>query len=517
MSNDPGLTPKELQSRAARGVTWSTVTTVVSLPLAIVVSVVLARSLGPHEFARFAYLSFLVPLLLNISDLGMAHAALRAASRSFAEGDLADTRNILGKALGWNLLRLPLACVLVLVVARPGLTVAVLLVGGLALTFAGSALLFALQAENRGATDARLAFVQNLVSSAGGMAAATVGASGTTVWAITFVSVAVAVPGWLLVANPSLRRAALTPRLPSKLPAGFWRYATSALMLALVATLVFSRSEIVILELLEEQQALAIFALAFGLAQRLTTPVDTLLGPLIPALSALASAHPDRLRQGFGRALRLSSTGVAFLGASAVVGTMLAAPVLFGPEYEGTGTVFAALAGVSLLRAAAQPYIAVAYAVGLLGGLVRVNAIALAIDIVLAIVLIPPMGVWGAVIANVVAGSLALALSVRVTTQSAGSIQEAEVPVARLLAVIGLSLVAAYACGALGGMAGPAVGALAAYAAGTGSFVVLAKLFGGLLADADANVLLDVLPGPLARLSRPFIFIATSPPADARA
>lgn len=517
MSTDPGLTPKELQRRAARGVTWSTATTVVSLPLAIVVSVVLARSLGAHEFARFAYLSFLVPLLLNISDLGMSHAALREASRSFAEGKLADTRNILGKALGWNLLRLPLACMLVLAVARPGLPVALLLVGGLALTFVGSALLFALQAENRGAANAQLGFFQNLVSSAGGMTAAMVGASGTTVWAITFVSVAIVVPGWLLVANPALRRAALTPKLPSKLPAGFWRYAIAALMLALLSTLVFSRSEIVILEALEEQQALAIFALAFGLAQRLTTPVDTLLGPLIPALSGLASAHPDRLRRGFGRALRLSAAAVAFLAGAAVVGTTLAAPILFGPEYQGTGTVFAALAAVSLLRAAAQPYIAVAHAVGLLAGLVRVNGIALVVDVALAILLIPPLGVWGAVIANVVAGCLALALSIGVTMQAAGSIREAEVPVGRLLGVIGLSVAVAYACGVLGGTVDPVVGALTAYAAGTCCFLVLAKLSGGMLTEADAAVLLDVLPGPIARLSRPFISVPTSPPADSRA
>ncbi len=194
-SADLGLGIRELQRRAASGVTWSMMTTVMALPLAVVVSVVVARSLGPHEFARFAYLSFLVPLLIAITDCGVSPASTRDTSRTFAAGELDATREVLGKVLGWNLLRLPIVCALVLVIARPGFVVACLLVGGLTVIFAGSSLLLALQAENRGATSAKLVFVQGIVSSFAAMGAAAGGSSGTTVFVVTFVSTATVVPG----------------------------------------------------------------------------------------------------------------------------------------------------------------------------------------------------------------------------------------------------------------------------------------------------------------------------------
>jgi O-antigen/teichoic acid export membrane protein len=490
---------------------WSTASTTVSLPLAIAVSVVVARSLGPHGFARFALLSFLVPLLLMVTDLGVSQATTRSASRAVAAGDLDAAGDLLGKTLGWNLLRLPLVYAMAIAIVRPSFVVGCVLVGGLTLLAAASGLLFALHAENRGAANAKLTFLQGLASGIATITAAAAGAAPATVWVVSFVSGVVAVPGWLFVANPSLRRAALTPRLPRQLPVGFWRYGVTALTLAVVTTLVFSRSEIVVLQVLGEQHALAVFALAFGLAQRLTTPIDTLLGPLVPALSALAGAHPERTRAGFGRALRLSATAAAFMAAAAAVGTMLAAPVLFGPQYKGTGAAFAALAAVSLLQSAGQPFLALGQAMGRPGGLLAAYVVALVVDIALSLSLIPPFGLWGAVVANAAGGLTALALSVR-ANQATSRLSEAGVPGRRLLVLTTVSCAAAYLLGRVFGEINPALGAAAAFAVGTGCFVGLARLSGGLLAERDAAALLDMLPRRLVGWSRSVLVIAPEAP-----
>jgi O-antigen/teichoic acid export membrane protein len=507
-----GLSPRELQQRAMRGVAWSSISGMVSLPLAIVASAVVARSLGPQEFARFAYLHFLVPLLLVVSDLGFGDAMKRTSSQAFAVGDLARTRELLGKTMGWNLVRLPVICALSLAVARPGLEIALVLVGGLVLLSASAGLTFSLHAENRGATDAKLSFLRGLATGVSSIIGALAGASGTALWAITFVSAVVAVPGWIIVANPALRRAALTPRLPRALPERFWTYGLTVLVSTVLSILVFSRSEVMILEALGQQQALAIFALAFGLAQRLTTPVDTILGPLVPALSALSSASPERMDAGFGRALRLSATAVACLASAAGVGTVLAAPVLFGPEYAGIGLVFAALAAISLVQSAVQPYLALAYALGRPGFLIRVNAIALAGDVAVALALIPTIGLWGAVIANAVGGILAIGLTVRWLPGTNG-VRAARVPLAGLLRLAVLSCLAAYVLGLLAGGLHPAAGALVAFVVGSSSFFVLARLFGGPLPAGDAAVLLDVLPARLARFTRSTIIARPEPAA----
>lgn len=512
MNDRGGLSPRELQHRAIRGVAWSTISSMVSLPLAIVSTVVVARSLGPQEFARFAYLHFLIPLLLLVSDVGFGDAMKRSASQAFAVGDLARTRDLLSKTLGWNLIRIPVMSVVVLVAARPGLVVALVVVAGLAILSVGAGLAASLQAENRGAVDAKVSFVRGFVTSVSSIVAAVAGASGTELWAISFVSAVVAVPGWLLVANPTLRGAALTPRLPRALPERFWGFGVTVLVGSVLSVLVFSRSEVMILEALGEYHALALFALGFGLAQRLTSPVDTMLAPLVPALSALSSASPERIDAGIGRALRLSSAAVAFLASAAGVGTVFAAPLLFGEEYEGIGLIFAALAVISLIQSAVQPYVALAYALGRPGFIIRANVVALVVDVALALALIPPLGVWGAVIANAVGGVLAVGLTIRWLPRTSG-LAATRVRVGRLVWMIALSCVAAYLLGVAAGELHPALGAVAAFSVGGSAFFLLARVSGGLLPAGDANALLDILPARLARLSRPAVVMAPRPAA----
>ena len=496
-----GLAARELQARALHGVTWSAMSSILALPLAIGVSVVLARTLGPEGYARFAYLSFLIPLALQLSDLGFAHATTRSVSQAFANGDLERTRELLGKALGWNLLRLPLLCVLILAITRPSAVGAGLVVAFLAVSTAGAGLVFSLQAENRGATFAKLALVGTLAIAAGSVGAALLGAGPTTIWAASFASAGLVAPGWLLTVNPQLRRAALTPRLPRGLSREFWRFGILSLISGVGYVLVFSRSEIVILEALGEHQALAVFALAYGLSQRLTTPIDTLLGPLTTALSALGAAHPQQFRAGFERSLRLSATAAALLAGAALVGTALLAPVMYGEAYTSIGLAFVALAAVSLVHSLAQPYTALAYASGRPAILLRSLAVALPVDVGLALALIPPLGLWGAVVANAAGGLTALAVISR-NVAGPTSLRLAGVPATRLMVLTAASCGGAYAAGLAGDLLHSGVAVVAAFVVGTVAFLALAPAMGGLLPKADVEVLLRALPPRLAFASR---------------
>jgi O-antigen/teichoic acid export membrane protein len=494
MSEGIGLSARELQGRALRGASWSTLSSMLALPLAIGVSVVLARVLGPHEFARFAYLGFLVPLLYEATDFGYGTATSRSAAQAYAAGDIEATGLLAGKALGWNAIRLVPVTALVLALTRPSLLAAVAVVSFLAFAMVSAGAVVSLNAQNRIDAVAKAAFVQALAAGLTAAGAALAGASGTTVWALAWASGIVAIPLWLRAVDPALRRAAFTPRLPRDLPPGFWRYGITALAASVGGLLVFSRSEIVILEWLEQEQALAVFALAFGIAQRLTTPVDTMLGPLVLALSGLGEAHPERLREGFERALRLSCAAVAGIAGSLVVATAFAAPVLFGEEYPHVGLAFAALAVASLVQSAAHPYTALAYARGRPGIALRALAVALVVDVGISIALIPPFGIWGAVAANAVAGVTAIALIARAAAEGGGSLRRAGVPARRLaLLVAGSSLLACVA--ALPASAvHPLLAAGVALVVGSGAFVAGARVTGGLLGGRDAGVLLAGLP-----------------------
>ena len=488
----------ELQQRAVRGIASSALATVVAMPLAIAVSVVLARTLGPEGYARFAYLAFAVHLLQSVTDLGFAQAIGREASRAYSSGDLERTRELCSRNLGFNLLRLPVVYAGALVIARPSPAVALGLLAAFACTYAAMGVNASLNAENRGATMARLALASSLVTSAATAGAALAGASATTVWAMSFASAAVVVPGWIRAANPALRRAALRPRLPRGLPAGTWRFALVSAAAALGTMLVFSRSEVLVLQAFEETHALAVFALAYGLSQRLTTPIDTVLGPLIPALSALDAAEPGRLDEGVARALRLAAAAAAGVAAAGVAGTALLAPLLYGSGYGSVGAAFAALAGVSLLQSAAQPYLARAYALGRPGLVLRALVAALAVDMAAAIALIPVAPLAGALAANALGGAVAVCLLVR-ASGGLHAVRAARVPVARLALATATAVPAALAAGLAVGGASAWGGAAVAYAVGVAVFAVQAR---GLIARVDAEALLRSLPTPLARRSR---------------
>jgi len=499
-----GLSAPELQRRALRGAAWSTASILVGLPLAVAASVVVARTLGPREFGRFAYLTFLVPLLYQTTDLGVGQATVRSASRAFAVGSLGDTRDVIAKGAGWNLLRMPLVFGLILVVAHPSPLLTVVLTGFLVVNMGGAGFAFALSAENRGAVAARLAFIGGIAAGVASITAALAGASGTTVWAAAWASSIVAFPVSVAVTNPDLRAAAFRPRLPRALPAGFWRFAVLSAAVSLLYALVFSRSEIVILNAFGDHQALAVFALAYGLAQRLTLPVDTMLGPLVLAMSALDAAHPERLRPAFDRALRVASFGTAFVGAAALAGVALLAPYMYGSAYHGVGVVFAALAVVSLVQSAAQPYVALAYAQARPGAALRAYTAALVVDVAVTVALIPRIGVWGAVAGNAGGGIVAVALLARAAAGRA-SLRSAGVPAVKLAVVTSAACCLAYAAGAAAGQVTPLLGVAVAVVVGAAAFLGGAR---GAISAGDASALSQVLPRRLARGARVVALLA---------
>jgi len=226
--------------------------------------------------------------------------------------------------------------------------------------------------------------------------------------------------------------------------------------------------------------------------------VDTLLGPLVPALAALDAAHPDRLRAGFERALRLAATAVAFLAASAVAGMVFLAPFLFGSEYEDVGLAFAALAGISLFQSAAQPYTALVYAVGRPQIALRALAAALVVDVAVAVALIPPLGLWGAVIANAAGALVAIVLAARAVAGK-GSVRLAGIAAPRLLFITAAAAAASTGAGLLASQLHALAATAAAVLVGTATFVVGARLAGGLVTGGDARVVAEALPRPLAR------------------
>src|SRR5690606_27672460 len=76
-----------LQGRAASGVLWTGVHTLISLPVAFLVNLLLARVLGVVSYGRLAVLTTLMEVVAVIVALGVGSATVQFGAKAHARGD----------------------------------------------------------------------------------------------------------------------------------------------------------------------------------------------------------------------------------------------------------------------------------------------------------------------------------------------------------------------------------------------------------------------------------------------
>jgi O-antigen/teichoic acid export membrane protein len=353
-----------------------------------------------------------------------------------------------------------------------------------------TALLFA----NRSATIARSATITSVVIHVGTVVAAIVTAAPIPV---LLVRVLLAPVEWMidgLFLDKSLRRAALHPRWPHRMPAGFWRFAGLAGLSIALQLVVFTRSEVFVFSLYGEATALGLYALAFGIAQQITAPLEGLIAPLMPAMAGLVESHRDHIARGSLRAVRLLAlfTGavVALLPAVA-----FSVPMIFGREFATAGALVVPLGLAAALRVVASPATVLVYALRRGKTLVAANGTALALDAALALALIPVVGVWGAVVAALAAQSASVVITsrawLRMDEVTIGDALTAASSWLAGLLTVPLSLAAG---AAVGSMVGDVAAVVVAAAVGSMSFLALARQQQAGLLMGDSPAVLGALP-----------------------
>jgi O-antigen/teichoic acid export membrane protein len=188
----------------------------------------------------------------------------------------------------------------------------------------------------------------------------------------------------------------------------FWRYSLFSWASGLVALLVYSRSEIFLLQVFDKKAALGLFALAFGLSQVITAPADAMLHALLPAVSGLLSAWPERALDAFERSTRVSVLLCGGVAALVVPLLVFAAPLIYGRGFISAGWLFVPLALVSTFQSVNNPVLAFVNGRQRGGLILKASTAGLLVDVTIAVTLIPPFGAWGAVVANVAGQLVAL-------------------------------------------------------------------------------------------------------------
>lgn len=404
------LDAAELQRRAISGSTWTVIHTLVSLPVAFVGNAIVARSLGVSSYGQLAFLTAALGLTFTFANFGFNAAVIQKGSRAEASGRRVEADDLLRRSLGFQtIIQLPILVVVALALTRSDPWWEAITVGmAVVLTCLLSGAALSITIENRTAVAARLAMALNLVIQGASVSAALLSGSASAVWAVRALVPALALGLNFLLLDRGRRRAALQPRLPFTLDAKFWRYSLLSWASGLVALLVYSRSEIFLLQLFDQTEALGLFALAFGLSQVITAPADAMLHPLLPAVAGVLAAWPERSLQAFERSTRVSALVCGGLAAAVVPTLVFAVPIIYGRGFGSAAWLFVPLALVSTFQSVNNPVLAFVNARERGGLILKASAAALIVDVVIAVALIPRFGAWGAVAANVIGQLVAL-------------------------------------------------------------------------------------------------------------
>ena len=407
-SPDPGTTEglsrRELQDRAVSGVTWTMVNTVVSLPVAFLVNLVVARVLGVVDYGRLAFLTVVMEVAAGIVMLGVNPALVQFGAKAHAAGRRTEVAELLSKVQGFRLLvAAPILTVVVVVVVSdvgPWFKL-IAVVFGVVLPAALDGAPACLGIENKTAAGAKVVLVSNVLTQLAVLGTVLVVAQADVVWAVRLIMLSVTVLLCLIPISASYRRAVLRPRFPRGFPQGFWRFALPTGLAALLSTLVVSRTEVLALTWLSDPVSVGLFALAFGLAGHMYAPAQAIIGPLVPAISGLREVDAPSVAKAFGRALRGSSTVVALLSGIALPVVAVLTPTLYGSSYTGIEPVVLAIGVANGFLVVGAPVSAFVMARLSASRVLVASLVALLVDVVLALGLIPVWGVWGAVVANI--------------------------------------------------------------------------------------------------------------------
>jgi O-antigen/teichoic acid export membrane protein len=503
--------PARIQHGALTGAAWTVTSVAVAMPVVFVANVLVARWLGVVDFGQLAYVTAVLAIVVQVTGAGTSSGIVRFGAAAAAQGDETVVDRLLGAGLTWRILvQLPLSVAAALVVlgSVPAWVVGAVLVGTIVpAVFGGVG--DALAIDHRTAVSARYAIVINVAVQVSAVLAAWFVATPQGVWATRTAVGGALVPLSFLALSRARSRALLTPRSIRRVPAGFWRFSLLMGLAGVLGSLVYSRSEIVLLQWLGSPQALGVFALAFGVATQVMAPVQGVLGPLIPAAAGLVAAHDEQtVARGFDRAVRLTSIATAGMSVVALPVLYWTIPWIYGTGYEQVPAPFVVLALTAALGVVVSPVYAFVSARGHSHRILWSVSAALVVDLLLAVALIPVLDLWGAVVANVVGQVVAGAWLVRSEMRD----QQRDWREMALLVVPWAVAVLAVLVGV--GVGGLMPGTLAAAAVSTtvatGLLALVLRGAGLGLPPADIDVLVGPLPPWLAGVGRVALGVISS-------
>jgi O-antigen/teichoic acid export membrane protein len=399
------LPPPSVRTVLMRNTAWYGLVTFIGLGSGLLMSIVLARGLGPTLMGDYSYLLWALRMLTALATLGWALATVRYTAEAQAAGDRARAWGVVRFFMHRQLVTTALvvtaviaAIVLTHVEPRLRLPFSVLTLMLVPVTIEGiyTHAVYGAQRYDLTTQTSTVKMALHLVAC---IAVVALG------FDILGLMIAILMGSTVSCLMQRARARQLLGGLavpPSSEARGEIRgYVSSLAVVAVLDALVRDRSEIFFLRLYAGPEAIAYYSLAFGLATRVMVVPEIAVGALLPALAAL---HGRGERGEFARVYGTAMRYVALAGApiAALVAALAPGVIhwLYGAAYLPVAPLLGVLAMVAVLGALRKVAASALQAVGDRHCALMSTGAAVALNVGLALLLIPSHGTMGAVVAN---------------------------------------------------------------------------------------------------------------------
>jgi len=396
-----------VQRALMRNTAWYGVVTAVGLVSGLLMSIVLARGLGPARMGDLSYVLWVERTLTAVATLGFTFATVRYTAEAFARGE---------NVRAWGVVRLfirrqVVATSLVTAVSLP-LVLAfapadlraplVVVVATLFMITIESIYSHALQGAQRYDITARTSTIKMAFQFLVAALAIHFGADLT----LLLVGMSVTLVFSCLLQRYRARQvyAEGLGAPPEVMTAEARAFLLPLSIVAVLDAIVWDRSEVFFLGLYAPSEDIAYYSLAFGLAGRILMVSGIVVGALLPAFSAL---HGRGAPGEFSSLYRTSLRYVGLVGVPPAALMAALAPGLvvwlYGDAYLPAAPLVGVLSIVAVLSSMRGVAWAALRAVGDRRCALTATAVAAVVNVTLAALLIPHWTTVGAVVANTAA------------------------------------------------------------------------------------------------------------------
>jgi len=412
---------RSIGARAFRGGLWQSAAQVAPYAYTTITSIVAARVLGPELMGRQSFIAFVIVVTHTLFSGGIGNMIVRCVGELRGQGRERLLPSLV--AWGWKTTSIlgAVAALILLGLAAAGAVptwawvfASVAAFAGVVNKVPGSVLI--------GTQRWRSQAVVMVITGAAGVAATVIvllAGGGVTGMIGVTAAAATAVAIWTTVLGRRRVNAITVEREPlGAFRAEVIRYSLALSVPVILNLVVVQRSELFFLERFSSDTQIAYYSIAFSATAALTAVPAAIGAILTPSVATLmGSGEFHRIRRGYSRVLRLGLLfSLPLTGAGLALGPTLL-HLVYGPKYKGVGDVLVVILLTLPLVPLGGASSALLVGYGRVRAPIIVGSIAAAVDLGLALLLVPRFDAVGAAVANsaasVIAGALLIGFAVK--------------------------------------------------------------------------------------------------------